>query len=199
MLEPLIGRARERLTVLWRRVDAFSRREKTIAAICAAAISIWTVDALVIRPIKHSIVVLEERIAVQEKETLHRLKSVSQKPTVDAGFSRLEETLRLHEKGDEEARASMLEDVERIARLKGVDLSEVKPQAVAGEAREGKRAFAVRMQVDGSLDRLLVFLNELLKSDKLYLIQTFRMTPHPDGNGRIRAHVTANRILFTEH
>lgn len=195
-LRPFKVRARLGMENLTTRFQLLSPREKKAVIVSTAVLGIFLADAVVIHPWIDNLRRLDEKISMQEKQTMHHLRSVGQKSKVDQVYLRLWQSLDSSDRTDDEIRATMLRDIEEQARANGLNLSEVKPQ-VSSEGGEIK-TFSVRLQADGRMPDLALFFAELVKKRKLYFIESFRITPHPEDLNKIRAGVVVNRAFFRE-
>jgi Tfp pilus assembly protein PilO len=193
-IKELITRARGGFEWMVNRFNQFTPREKKIAVFSGIAIGIFLVDALIVRPLKTGIESMNQKISIQEKKTLHQIRSLSQKPKIDASYIKILDSIEIPKDSDEEIRTSMLRDVEQFARASNLYLSEVKPQVSLEKGDYDE--FSVRMQVDGTLEELMTFLAELVRTKKLYSVDTLRMVPHPDDHNKIRASITLLRTVF---
>ncbi len=184
-----------KLQALWGLFDQFSKREKQAAAAAAAVVLVFFIDAAVLKPIQKNIVSLNQQILVQEKKFIHNTRSVEQKPQIDDLFSRLKQTVDLAPVSDEEARVSMLEDIEKYARERRIYLTEVKPQAPTQAG--GRAEYRIRLVAEATMKDMLSFLADLVRTKKLYLVESLRIVPHPEDVNKIKATVAVNRVIFS--
>lgn len=195
-VKPLWIRARQRAENLAERFQLLSTREKRALIAAAAILGVFLLDFVIVRPWLNNLRQLGEKIAVQEKQTLHHLRSVAQKSSVDSIYAQVWQSLDLSETTDDQIRAGLLRDVEELARGNNLYLSEVKPQ-VSSEDKEFK-IYSVRIQADGNLENLGLYFADLIKKRKLYFIESFRITPHPEDLNKIRATVVVSRSIFRD-
>ena len=193
-LKELVLRARGGFEWAVNRFNQFSPREKNIAVFTGLALSLFLVDAAIVRPLKNGLTSLNEKISIQEKKTLHQIRSLAQKPQIDTSYIKILDSIEIPKDSDEEIRTGMLRDIEQFARSSNLYLSEVKPQVSIEKGDYDE--FSVRMQVDGTLEELMMFLSELVRTKKLYAVDTLRMTPHPDDYNKIRATIALKRTVF---
>lgn len=193
-LKLFVKNLRGRVEQLMGRFHSLSTRERNFILAALGIVSIMLVDVAVIRPIRGSIRSLNEKISAQEQETMQHIRSLAQKPKIDRAYSDLISRLNISDSTDDEVRTSMLHDIEQTARTDNMYLSEVKPQVSQdnGDFRE----FSVRMQIDGRLDELLRFFADLVKTKKLYAVQSFHIAAHPEDLNKIRATVVISREMM---
>ena len=193
-ISPYTLRARRVSETLWGKFNHLSKRERNISIVATAVLMVVTADFAVVRPLKSSLASLDHKIKDTENLVLRNLKVAGQKPELDKVYQRMQESMQDSHANDEEIRSSMLKDIESLARENGIYLSEVKPQ-VSNETPRFKE-FAVRVQMECRMEPLMRFLADILKRQKLYTVDSFRITPHPEDVHKIKATVTLSRVVF---
>lgn len=182
---------------LWNRFNQLSKRERRAAGATLAVISLWILDAAILKPIQKNIDGLNQKISVEEKKVMHNVRSVEQKPRVDVLLSQLTQRVDFSSESDEKTRASMLEDIEKYARERRIYLTEVKPQVSEQEA--GHKEYRIRIQMEGVMSELLSFLADLVRTRKLYRVENLRIVPHAEDVNKVKATVTVNRVIITHN
>jgi hypothetical protein len=182
--------------LIWDRFNQLSKREKQAAIAAVLLVLALLLDNAVLKPIQKNISGLNEKISIEEKKFMHNIRSVDQKPRIDGLYSDLSQNISLSVVSDEQARVSMLEDIEKYARERRIYLTEVKPQ-VATQQGDHKE-YRIRLQMEGTFQDMMSFLADLVRTKKLYLVETLRVTPHPEDVNKIKATAAVNRIVFSK-
>lgn len=193
-IRAVLGLAMERGSFFWDTFSRLSPREKRYFVAAAVALSLAFVQFGIIRPIQHSLFVLQERISAEEKKTVYNLRNLAQKPQVDVLYLGLLESIGMSGASSDEIRSSMLHDVELSARSHNISLTDVKPQIATD--RESFRDFYLRAQAEGKMEEIVIFFTELVKMKKLYYIESVKITPHPDVEGKIKANISIGRAVL---
>ena len=191
---PYVLRAKRASETLWNQFNHLSKRERNIFILTAAVIFTMLADYTVVRPLRRSLASLDNKIKQTETMALHNLRSAAQKPELDKVYRKIQESIQDSRADDEEIRSSMLKDIESLAREHEIYLSEVKPQ-VSNETPRYKE-FSVRMQMECPMEDLMRFLSGLMRTRKLYTVESFRITPHPEDVQKIKTNITVTRVVF---
>ena len=69
------------------------------------------------------------------------------------------------------------------------------PPQVSGE-EQNYSVYRVRLQLEGRMSEMLQFLAELVRTKRLYLVETLRVVPHPEDVNKIKAQVGVARLVF---
>ena len=190
----LSGLVMERGSFFWETFSRLSHREKRYLIAAGVVLSLAFVEFGIVRPIRHSLLVLREKISVEEKKAVYNLRNVGQKPQVDVLYLGLLESIGASGASSDEIRTAMLHDVELSARSHNISLTDVKPQVSTD--RESLRDFYLRAQAEGKMEELIVFFTELVKMKKLYYIESLKVTPHPDVEDKIKANISIGRAVL---
>jgi len=193
-LELFVTAFKKNAEKLWSKFNNLSARERNISILAAAVVLLMFADAVVVRPLRQSIISLHQKIAEQEKKALRNLSAAAQKPDLDSIYSGLRRNIQGVAANDEEIRSSILNDIESFARSCEIYLLEVKPQVSSENGRF--KEFSVRLQLEGRMEKLMQFFVEFIKTQKLYTVESFRITPHPEDVHKIKAAVSISRVVF---
>ncbi len=183
-----------RAEIVWARFNRLSPREKNIFGGALAVLSLALVYGGIFMPIHNHFKGFQDKIAVQEKQVLRNIRSVHEKPQVDSAYQTLLSKLDMPNASDDEIRDGMLKDVDQFARSNGLNLAEVKPQ-VSDEEKTFKK-FYVRLQIEGRLRDLLVFFSDLVRTRRLYMIDSLRIIPSQEDVNKVKANVNLARAIL---
>lgn len=192
-LKDVFGSFSAKFESLWGMLNKLSGRERKLAIATATVVFFLVLNFGIVQPIRNNIKNLNRKILLQEKKVMENLSSGSQKSQVDSIYLRLTQEMDAAKADDEEIRSGMLHDIEEAARANGIYLSEVKPQ-VSSEG-ETFKAFNIRMQAEGRAEQLTKFFSDLVKTKKLYYVETLRITPHPDDVNKVKATISLVRAV----
>ncbi len=173
--------------------NQLSRREKSIFLAAAIFVLTWGLDAAVMRPLRGNFKSLEAKILSEEKEAIHGVRSVAQKTYVTEIYQKLSQSLDTLSGDAEEIRSSLLQDIEQKAREQHVYLTEVRPQVSA--EREDLTEFSARVQAEARLEDVLRFLAALVKTRKIYVIDSIRIIPHQEDLNKVKAFISLSRLV----
>lgn len=178
----------------WRWYSARPKRERVLIACVAGVLAMLAAEFIFIEPLRRAAGGLEEDIRLHETQALQNMRTMSLKPSVDNVFATLLQQSELQGRDDEEIRSTMLQDIETMARAHNLYLGEVKPQISrdSGAFEE----FLVRVQVEGRMEEVMQFFNELFSGRRLYYIETFRASPHPEDLNKVKVNAQVIRAIL---
>jgi Tfp pilus assembly protein PilO len=192
----LIAQMRGRWERAWAHFQTLSLLQRRLAAAAGLLVFLVVMEQGILKPLNGTIRSLDTKIAAAELKSLQTRKSVLQKPGIEQAYAQLVQSVDFSTTTDEQVRAAMLRDIESLAREMQMNLSDVRPQISVD--RSQYKEISVRLQVDGTLSQLArFFAGRLVRTRRLYSIDSFRITPHPEDIHKIRANITIARAFFS--
>lgn len=180
--------------ILWNGYQKLSKREKNILIVTIAVFTALGVDFSCVSPLRRNNEDLAKKISVHEKKVAHNIHTIEQSPAVDEEFSRLQNIIEMSKGNDEQVSASMLDEIGQFARSKNIYVIEKKPQS--SDQKQNYKEYRVRVQMEGTLQDLLSFFAELVRTKKLYFVDSLRIVAHPEDINKIKATATLSRLIL---
>lgn len=146
-------------------ISKLSKKEKIGIVVSAIVVSAVIIDRLIISPIGEKYRRLGREIDVSEKKLVLDLRNISNKESISAEYEKYRNYVRRSALSDEEEVALLLAEIEGLARKSNINLDDIKPQQV--KQTDFYREYYVDIEVEGTMDRIIVFLHNLNSSSQL--------------------------------
>lgn len=170
-----------------------SKRGKVIVYITAIVIFIGLVDRLVYYPIVNRFKELDQEILLQEKQLRINLRNLAARETVLKAYSAYN-GYALAAGSDEEEVASLLNEIEGLARKTGLSLVNVKPKPLT--KKEFWKQYPVEIEVETEWAPLLKFIHGLYSSKYLLRIKHLRLMPTGRRTTRVKGYLIVNKSVI---
>ena len=171
----------------WQRVLP---RERYLAILALGIVGFWLAGSRWIQPLWDQIQGLEVELQARTEklQALHRL--LAQKSTIESDYDHL--ALYLHPQDASTLTGDWLEELESLSRASDLSLS-LKPLPLRLETPLIR--FTVELELEGSQEHLLTFLDQLLKVEALVRVEQLRLAMIPDKPGLLRATLIIQRLM----
>lgn len=172
-----------------KRLLALRPRERRLALIAAMALLSWGVVSWIVQPLWDRVHDLQRHVATQ----LEKLDAVNRLLAQEPSVARRHHALASHLQADSDERAegSLLHELEALSSQSNLKLN-LKPHPV----RPGERVsrLEVELDVEGSQETLLAFLDALLRLPRLVAIERIRISSIPTKAQQLRASLLIQQI-----
>ena len=146
-----------------------SQKEKIGISIAAAILFLAIVDRLILTPIKDTLGQINRQTNITERKLAYSLNNLNQKELITSEYQKY--GLQLKENSsDEEKTASMLSEIEKLAKKSGVSLVDVKSQP--SKNIDFYEELIIEVNAQGSMGDLVRFLHNLHDSPLLLRTQS---------------------------
>lgn len=170
---------------------SFRPRERRLAFIAAMFLLSWGVVSWIVQPLWDRVRDLQLQVDTQ----LEKLEAVNRLLSQEPSISRRHQALASHlpAEGGEQAEGSLLHELEELSSRSNLKLN-MKPH----QARAGERVsrLEVELDVEGSQDKLLAFLDSLLNMPRLVAIERLRISSIPTKEQQLRATVLVQQVTL---
>ena len=166
----------------------FRPRERRLAFIAAMALLSWAVVSLIVQPLWDRVRELQLQVETQlEKlDAVNRL--LAQEPSVSRRHQALAGHLQLE--GGDQPEGSLLDELEALSRQSNLKLN-LKPHPVKpGQVSR----LEVELDVEGSQEKLLAFLDALFGLPRLVAIERLRISSIPTKEQQLRASLLIQQL-----
>ena len=167
---------------------SFRPRERRLAFIAVLFLLSFGVVSWIVQPLWDRVRDLQLHVDTQ----LEKLEAVNRLLAQEPSVSRRHQALAAHLPTDsgEQAQGSLLHELEVLSSLSNLKLN-LKPH----QTRAGERSshFEVELDVEGSQEKLLGFLDALLNMPRLVAIERLRISSIPTKEQQLRAPVLAQQ------
>jgi nucleoside diphosphate kinase len=172
-----------------------SKREKTIVYVTAVIVFFGLVDRLVYYPIVNRFRELDQEILLQEKLRITNWRHLAAGGAVRKAYSAYD-GYALIAGSDEEEMASLLNEIEGLARKTGLSLVNVKPKPLTKE--KVWKQYPVEIEVETEWASLIKFIHGLYTSKYLLRVKHLRLMPKGKRNTRVRGYLIVNKSVIQE-
>lgn len=170
---------------------AWSSRERHLAIMTAALVATWLVVSWVVLPLWDRLSLLhqqgggsEEKLARLQTLLHHRGDIERQYQQYTAYFSR---------DPDEVLHSAFLDELEELAGAEGLQIN-LKPQSVERDDRLNR--VTVELDVDGTQEAILGFLERLLTAPQLMEVERFRVSTTASVDRPVQASVVVTKLVL---
>jgi Tfp pilus assembly protein PilO len=154
-------------------------------------IGCWALLSWLVQPMWERVRDLRLRVETQTErfEALSRL--LAQAPSIEREYAQM--AAYLEPEDNEQAQGSFLSDLEALSRGANVQLS-LKPRPMKREERSSR--FEVELDVEGSQQNLMIFLDALLRMPRLIAIDRLRISTVPAKENALRANLVIQQLTL---
>jgi Tfp pilus assembly protein PilO len=173
---------------LWLKLKPNERR---LALAAGGLIGCWALLGWVVQPLWHRAGELRLRVETQAQKLEAFDRLLAQAPSVDRvyeGFSAY-----LEPGGEEQARSAFLNELTALSRRSNLELN-LKPRPVRRDERTSR--FDVELDLQGTQQDLLAFLDELLRLPRLVAIERLRISAIPTRSDLLRANLVIQKLTL---
>lgn len=171
----------------------FRPRERRLALAAGVVIGCWVFVSWIVQPLWER--VRELRVEAQTKtekvEAINRL--LTKAGSIEQTYQ--QSAPYLTSGSDDRTGAAFLNELETLSRSSNVQLS-LKPHQPKDEERMSR--FDVELDVEGSQQNLLEFLDALFRLQKLIAVERFRISIIPAKTDTLRAYLLLNTYTFLQ-
>lgn len=173
--------------------DRLSSREKKILQGAIGCVLLLVVDLMVVTPVWESHLALEEKIAVAEEATVRNLINLKRKEAVETAYERYRPFLRTA-LGAEEENASLLSELEQLARSNQVVLVDIKPRESKTFPFHGE--YVAELDAEAEMESLIRFIHQIEGSVQLMRVSSARFASKEAESKLVKATITVTKTAF---
>ena len=164
-------------------------RERRLALVATVLIGCWVLVTWLVQPLWERLRDLRLHVDTHtgKLNTLQRL--LAQSPSIERDYEAYASYLQAGD--DEHAQGSLLSELETLSRRSSVQLN-LKPRPGKGDDRVSR--FDVELDVEGSQQGLMTFLDELLRLPRLVAIDRLRILTVPAKPNILRASLILSQL-----
>lgn len=176
---------------LKRGVVGFRPRERRLILMVAAVVGCWAVVSWVVQPLWDRVQELRGHLHTQSEKLSMLNQWLAQAPPPTEESSQVASDTA--PQNIEEERSAFLSELEALSRANHLQLH-LKPKPVRREGQISR--FDVELDVEGSQQSLLAFLDTLFGMRKLLSLERLRIASIPTKNDTLHAHLVIERLLL---
>ncbi|MCM8779342.1 MAG: type 4a pilus biogenesis protein PilO [Candidatus Omnitrophica bacterium] len=176
-----------------RLLSQFSRRERILFFITVGVIVSAGVINFIVAPVRKRWRRLNSQIVNLKAKLNHYIKILGLEQEIEKRYNTYADYLKT--KGShEEALASVLQEIEKLARTCGILLTNIVPSGL--EEKDFYQKFEVRMETEGDISSLGRFLYELQKSKYLFRVVRLNITTKSGSQDTLRSSIELMKIFI---
>ena len=168
-------------------------RERRLALIASVLIGCWALVSWVAQPLWERNRDLHLHIESQTGKLQALSRLLAQAQTIERQYQGMAAYLQTTD--TEEARGTFLNELEALSRSASLQVN-LKPRPVKREGHISR--FEVELDVEGSQDRLLGFLDALFGMPRLMTIERLRLASIPMKENWLRANLVIQRLVLQQ-
>lgn len=169
-------------------IPAIRPREFRLAMIAGGLIGCWAVVSLIVQPLwdRNSDLRLEVETRTERLSAVSRL--LEQAPKIESNYQQIIPYLQGN---DDTSQGAFLNELEALSRDSQVRMN-MKPRAVKQEGKLSR--YEVELDLEGSQEQVMVFLDSILKLPKLITVERLRLTSAPTREALLRANLVIQKL-----
>lgn len=174
-------------------LSTLSKRERailyiTVGIICAVGLYSFAIEPGAKKWMEINGQILAKRVRFQKD-----LKLIAQRDEIQAHYARFASAIR--KKGsDEEELASLLSEIETLARESAVHITGIKPRAV--REMDFYTRYVVEVEAEALIDQLTDFLYNLSKSSQLLKVERLELNAKSGETKVLKSSLLATKVLI---
>lgn len=155
-------------------LSRLSKKEKRLFYITVTIVVCVFFANLVFNPVMNKLESFNGKISLEEKKLEKSMYILSQEAAISSEYKKFAQSIK-QEQSDEEAIASLLSGIEKMAGSVSVFILDMKPNPV--EKSEFYKKYSVKIEAEAKISNLTDFIYQLENSPKLLRVSDFRLTP----------------------
>ena len=168
-----------------------SQKERIGISIAAIIILLAIVDRLIYAPINETLEKINREIKISEKRLTYSLNNLEQKEFITGEYQKYGLEIK-ENSSDDEKTASMLSEIERLAKKSGASLVDIKPQPT--RSIDFYEELIVEVNVQGSMEDLVKFLHYLHDSPLLLRTQNLHLDLKDKNSPTVEALIKVTKV-----
>ncbi len=174
-------------------LSRLNKREKLTLYVAAIFIGLALMDRIIVGPIFSRLKLLDDRIKTQEESIRKNARIVSEKDRVMASVKEYSIYARKARSQEEES-ATLLDEVERLARKTSLYVVDMKPLAMEEDAVS--RKYAVDLNCEAQMEQIMNFMYEVESSKGLLVVESFNITPKSKDSSIAKCNMKISSVIF---
>lgn len=165
-------------------------RERRLALVAGAVIGTWVLVSWLVQPLWDRAKEVRRRVTAQTEKLEAVSRLLEQASAIDHNHQQLAPYLAMAEEGA--GQGDFLSELEALSRRADLHLN-LKPRPLAGDDRMNR--FEVEVDVEGSQENVLGFLDQLLTLPKLMRVERLRLSSVPAKERLVRGNLLLHYLL----
>lgn len=174
-------------------IKHLSRRERYGFYIAILIVTGVLSYIIVIEPLWKKWQELNGSITNRESQLLKNLKILSQRDAIAQLYDKYAENIKMKGSVEEET-ATILREVENIARLSNTYITDIKPQRV--QDMEFYKEYYVELEAEGDISNIAKFIYDLQNSKQILKVRYLRLNPRDDTGDELKGYMIVTKILI---
>lgn len=171
-----------------------SKREKAIVLLTVSVVVLAVIYLSAVEPLLARFNKLNSEIGLKKRKLEKIYQLLGHREKIEAEYEKLVRAT-IKESSDEEIIASILNQMEALARSSGVQINNIRPERVKEEA--GYKRLSIEVSTESNVDALFKFIYNLETSPALLKIERLQISPSRKQDGLVEATFNIVRISFT--
>lgn len=148
---------------------------------------------IVIEPIWKKWQDLNDSITNRESQLLKNLKILAQRDIIAELYNKYAENIKMKGSVEEET-ATILREIENIARISNTYITDIKPQRV--QDMEFYKEYYIELEAEGDVSNIAKFIYDLQNSEQILKVRYLRLNPRDDTGDVLKGYMIVTKILI---
>ena len=164
-------------------------RERRLVLVASVLIGCWVLVSWLVQPLWDRVRDLRLHLETQIEKLDALSHLLEQAPSIERAYQKIAPYLRAGD--DEQSQGSFLNELETLSRSSNLQIN-LKPRTVKRE--EHMSRFEVELDVEGSQENLLTFLDAILRMPRLVAVERLRISSVPAKEHLLRANLVIHQL-----
>lgn len=171
-----------------------SKRERYIFYISAIILTVVFLDRVVVRQIVGKLNRLNSETFLQERKLQKSLYILLREKMIAKEYEEYTKHVK-QTYSDEEEKARLLSEIEKLARESSVFVANIK----SGLAENAKayKVYTVEIEIESKIDYIIDFIYQLEKSPRLFRVRDFHLIPKENKSEVLKDRMTITEVLIS--
>lgn len=170
-----------------------SRRERNIFYLAIFFILSVVLYITVVEPLWKKWQALNESISSKEIQLLKNQKILARRDIIAQMYDKYAENIKMKGSVEEET-ASILREIENIARASNTYINDIKPLKV--EDREFYKEYSIEVETEGDISNLTKFIYDLQDSKQILKVRYLRLNPRDEAGDALKGYMIVTKVLI---
>ena len=170
-----------------------AKRERIILYVTVIFVFFGLMDGLVYKPIMRHFNELEEKIISQENELRKNIRYLAAREIILNRYSAYA-AHAVTSGGDEEEIASLLNEIEELARKSGLSLVNMKPKPAT--TTEFGKQYPLEVEMETQMAQLIKFIHGLHSSKYILGVKKLRLVPKGKQSAQVKGYLVINKTVI---
>ncbi|MFH0771650.1 MAG: type 4a pilus biogenesis protein PilO [Candidatus Omnitrophota bacterium] len=174
-------------------LSSLSKREKTLFYIILTLIIVWIATVFIVKPFVDKWMKIEEKMYLTSLRVEKNRKILSFKERIQSEYDNFASAVKM-QGSEEEEMAKFLTEIESLAQVSSVHISDIKPRPVKKTVFYDE--YIIEVEVEGDIAQISKFIYDIQNSPRLLKIDKFSLGTKGAASALLKCDILVGRILI---